>query len=217
MPIAASMLPELDREMVITRSLLERVPADRAHWAPHAKSFALGELAVHIADLPNWVTMTLDRSELDMLPADGSTPTRPELRSTAALLEQFDGSLSVARAALERATDEELSQTWTLKRAGEVILAMPRMGVLRTWVLNHVIHHRGQLSVYLRLLDVPPAIHLWTERGCAVVNGCAAGPPRRGAHPEGCMSRPSRSRRCPRNSTTSRRASSRSARAPSRA
>lgn len=160
MPIAASLLLELDREMATTRSLLERVPAAEARWAPHPRSFSLGDLAVHIADLPNWLAMTLDRSELEMLPADGPAPARPALSSTPALLAQFDESLRLARAALERATDEELMQTWTLTRAGEVILALPRVAVLRTWVLNHLIHHRGQLSVYLRLRDVPlPSIY----------------------------------------------------------
>lgn len=154
MSIAQSMLPEFDHEMTMTRKILERVPAN-GDWKPHEKSMTLGRLAMHVATLPGWATMTVERSVLDL--ADKSDPamapnpfTTPER-----LLSEFDRLSKNARASLAGVSDEELMKTWTLKMGDHEILAMPKVAVLRGIVMNHLIHHRGQLSVYLRLNGVP--------------------------------------------------------------
>ena len=160
MAIAESILPEYDHETATTRGLLERVPADKAEWKPHAKSMSLGQLAMHIANLPQWAFITLERKEFDTNPPDtdppGGTPLRgPSFESLPHLLETYDANVSAARALLVRTTDGEFMVQWTLKNAGKTLFSMPRVAVLRSFVLNHAVHHRGQLSVYLRLLDVP--------------------------------------------------------------
>ena len=156
MPIVDTLLPEYDHEIATTRKLLERVPEDKLAWKPHAKSFSLGELATHVATLPMWGEMTLDRSEID-----ATTGQRPELpASTSDLLARFDGHSAKTRAALVGRTDAELMAMWSLKRDGKVVFSMPKAIVWRSFVLNHLVHHRGQLSVYLRMLDVPvPSIY----------------------------------------------------------
>jgi len=160
MPIAQSLLPEFDHEMATTRTLLERVPEDRAQWKPHPRSTALGELAAHIAALSGFAVMALDGTERDMNPPGGPAFQPPRFTTTAELLASFDQNTAGARAALAAASDDALGVTWTLKSGGHSIFAMPRVAVIRTMVLNHVIHHRGQLSVYLRLCDVPlPSIY----------------------------------------------------------
>lgn len=155
MPIAQSMLPEFDHEMTTTRSLLARVPNDQAGWKPHAKSMSLGEIAIHLASLPGWAPVTLAETELDMNPVGGPRYTPPPFQSVAAMLDSFDVNVKAARAAIAKATDEQLMVPWSLKNGGRVMFTLPRVGVLRSFVLNHMIHHRGQLSVYLRLRDVP--------------------------------------------------------------
>ena len=151
MPLVDALLPEFDREMSTTRKLLERVPDDRFDWKPHAKSFSLGELAGHVANLPVWGEDALTKSELDI--GNGQRPAAPE--SKAVMLGHFDRNVAAVRSALDGKTDAELMAMWTLKRHGRTLFAMPKSTVLRSFVLSHVIHHRGQLSVYLRLLDVP--------------------------------------------------------------
>lgn len=160
MAIAKALLPEFEHEMATTRSLLERVPEDRAGFRPHEKSTALGELAVHIANLVGLGPMAVFQTEVDMNPPGGPGFTPPAFTTTAALLELFDANMEKARDAIAGASDEELMVPWTLKSGGNAIFTLPRAGVLRTMVMNHVIHHRGQLSVYLRLNDVPlPSIY----------------------------------------------------------
>lgn len=160
MPIAQALLPEFDNEMATTRSLLERVPEDRAGFKPHEKSTALGALAGHIANLVGLAPRIVSLTEVDMNPPGGPGFKPPQLTTSAALMESFDANVARAREAIAAATDEELMVTWTLKNGGHTIFAMPRAAVLRTMVMNHVIHHRGQLSVYLRLNDVPlPSIY----------------------------------------------------------
>lgn len=156
MAIVDTLLPEYDHEMATTRKLLERVPDDKLAWRPHAKSFSLGELATHVATIPVWGEMTLDRNELD-----ATTGQRPELPASAVdLVARFDGHAAKTRAALAGRTDGELMAMWSLKRDGKVIFSMPKAIVWRSFVVNHLIHHRGQLSVYLRMLDVPvPSIY----------------------------------------------------------
>jgi uncharacterized damage-inducible protein DinB len=155
MAIADSILPEFDHETATTRTLLERVPADKAEWKPHAKSMSLGQLAMHIANLPMWASITLERKEFDTNPPGGSSVTRPSFASSSQLLAAYDTNVSAARALVARTTDGEFMVQWTLKNSGKSMFSMPRIAVLRSFVLNHAVHHRGQLSVYLRLLDVP--------------------------------------------------------------
>lgn len=155
MAIAESILPEFDHETATTRTLLERVPAEKAEWQPHVKSMSLGRLAMHIANLPNWATITLERREFDTNPPDGPRITSPAFESAARLLQIYDANVSAARALLARTTDGEFMVQWTLKSGGKTMFSMPRIAVFRSFVLNHAVHHRGQLSVYLRLLDVP--------------------------------------------------------------
>ena len=155
MSIAQSVLPEFDHEMASTRKALERVPADKASWKPHPKSFTLGDLAAHISNLPSWTVYTLRDRELDLNPPGGQPWKSPTFESTEATLKRFDENVAAARAAIEKARDADFDLSWTLKSGGHEIFTMPRVVVLRSFVLNHLIHHRGQLTVYLRLNDVP--------------------------------------------------------------
>jgi uncharacterized damage-inducible protein DinB len=155
MAIAESILPEFDHETATTRTLLERVPADQVDWKPHTKSMSLGQLAMHIANLPVWASITLERKEFDTNPPGGTRVTTPLFESIAHLLESYDANVSAARALLARTTDGEFMVQWTLKNGGKSMFSMPRVAVFRSFVMNHAVHHRGQLSVYLRLLDVP--------------------------------------------------------------
>lgn len=160
MSIAQSLLPELNHEMATTRTLLERIPEDRASWKPHPRSTALGDLAAHIANLPSLVQRTIHLTEVDMSPPGGPGYTPPQFTSTADLLATFDAHVEGARAAIAGVADSELMVPWSLKKDGHTIFTMPRAAVLRSFVLNHLIHHRGQLSVYLRLNEVPlPSIY----------------------------------------------------------
>jgi uncharacterized damage-inducible protein DinB len=160
MAIAESILPEFDHETATTRTLLERVPGDKAEWKPHVRSMSLGQLAMHIANLPRWAAIALERTHFDTNPPGESRPTSPPYESAQGLLETYDGNVAAARALLARTTDGEFMVQWTLKNGGKTMFSMPRVAVFRSFVLNHAVHHRGQLSVYLRLLDVPlPSIY----------------------------------------------------------
>ncbi len=160
MSIAERLLPEFDHEMASTRRMLELVPAADAEWRPHPKSYTLGRLAAHIAQLPRWAWYTLKQVELDLGAPANASIARATFTTTPALLEQFDRNVREARGPLSTATDADLGTIWTLKNSGATILSMPRAAVLRGFVLSHMIHHRGQLSVYLRLRDVPlPSIY----------------------------------------------------------
>jgi uncharacterized damage-inducible protein DinB len=154
MTIAQRMLGEYDNEMKLTRGMLERVPVEHAEWTPHAKSTPLGRLAMHIATIPRLAISALTQDELDIASRPGG-PTPPSLTSREALLSTFDELVTSAREAIERAEDDALQQPWTLRKGEVTVLTLPRVAVLRALFLNHLIHHRGQLSVYLRLLDVP--------------------------------------------------------------
>ena len=156
MALVDMLLPEFDHEMATTRRLLERVPDDRLSWTPHAKSFTLGQLAQHVATIPMWGTMTLTSNELDL--AGGFT--NPPAESRAALVKLFDDNAAKARSELTGKTDAELMAPWTLKRGADTIFSMPKASVWRSFVMNHLVHHRAQLSVYLRMQDVPlPAMY----------------------------------------------------------
>ena len=156
MGMVDALLPEFDHEMTTTRKVLERLPEDRLDWKPHVKSFSLGALATHVATLPTWGAETLNKSELDLA---GGQPAAA-LPSKTELMAAFDRNVAATRLALAGKTDAELLAMWTLKRGGKTIFSMPKTSVLRSFVFSHLIHHRGQLSVYLRLLDVPvPSIY----------------------------------------------------------
>jgi uncharacterized damage-inducible protein DinB len=154
MAIKDALLPEFDHEMATTRRLLERLPEAEFAWKPHARSMALGQLAGHIANLPQWCSATLASTvfDLDALALDA----RPQLpASRAAVIEEFDGKVAAARNQLTSTTDAEFMTPWTLKKGGQEVFTLPRISAIRSFVMNHLIHHRGQLSVYLRLKDVP--------------------------------------------------------------
>jgi len=159
MGLGSLLLPEFDHEMAGTRKTLERVPEDRLAWRPHAKSMTLGALASHLANLPSWTVPTIKQSSLDLAP--GGVPMRQEERtSRQALLDHFDRHVAAGRAALVAASDETLQGPWSLLSNGKTYFTMPRIVVLRTFVMNHNVHHRAQLGVYLRQLDVPvPALY----------------------------------------------------------
>lgn len=152
MPIAASLLPELDAEMANTRKVLERVPEGKWDYRPHSKSMSLAGLSGHLADLAEWGRTTIATDELVMETASFK-PYAPE--SGAGLVAYFDEHRKVFRDALSAATDEAMNATWTMKWNGQTVISMPRVQVLRLYVFNHMIHHRAQLGVYLRMLDVP--------------------------------------------------------------
>jgi uncharacterized damage-inducible protein DinB len=154
MPITDALLPEFDHEMGTLRRVFDRVPEAQLTWRPHAKSMSMGELCAHLANIPFWCTATLRATSLDLdTIADDARPKSPASR--AELLKTFDDKLTTARELLAKTTDGELMVPWTLTKGDETFFTMPRVMVLRTFVLNHLIHHRGQLSVYLRLNDVP--------------------------------------------------------------
>jgi uncharacterized damage-inducible protein DinB len=158
MAIAESLLPEFDREMGLTRRVLERVPDGQFAWQPHQKSMTLGRLAEHLAELPGWAKVSIQMDGIDM--TIGRPPDYVPPATRAAVLEMFDRNVSEARSALSGRTDAELMAPWTLKAAGKEIFTMPKAIVLRSFVMNHIIHHRGQMTVYLRHHDVPvPSIY----------------------------------------------------------
>jgi len=155
MSIAQSLLPEFDQEMANTRKVLERVPDEKWNWKPHEKSGTTGWLAAHVGTVPEWLTMTLNSESLDYAPVDGPTYTPPKIENNKQLLAAFDKAASEARAALLKASDADFAVNWKLLAGGQEIFTMPRIACIRGMIMNHLIHHRGQLTVYLRLLNVP--------------------------------------------------------------
>jgi uncharacterized damage-inducible protein DinB len=150
MSFSETLLPEFDEEMKNTRKLLECVPEGKFDYQPHAKSMTLGRLASHVAELPSWAAMTVDTEVLEIQP-----DFKPTIfGSRAELLEAFDQCVPAARAKIAATGDEEWAKTWTLKFAGKNVFSMPRSMVMRATVMNHLIHHRAQLGVYLRLNEV---------------------------------------------------------------
>ncbi len=148
-------LAAFDHVTAGTRTVLGAVPEDSMGWRPHDKSWTLGELASHLANLPNWTIPTLMSSELELSPAAGGPPPRDAFATKDEMLQAFNDSTAAARTAIENTSDEELAGPWTLLMDGEPRFTMPKAAVLRTFVFDHMIHHRAQLGVYLRLLEVP--------------------------------------------------------------
>jgi uncharacterized damage-inducible protein DinB len=156
MAIVDALLPEFDHEMATTRKVLERVPEDKFEWKPHAKSMSLGGLATHVASIVWWGTVTLDRPEIDL---EGYPPNKPAA-TRADLLALFDKNLAETRASLVGKTDAELMAPWSLKQGKTTFFTMPKAAVWRSFVMNHLVHHRAQLGVYLRMNNVPvPAMY----------------------------------------------------------
>lgn len=153
MALADTLLPEFDNEMAVTRRVLERAPETAFSWRPHEKSFTLGGLCTHLANLPSWGVAILGADSFDMV--RDAPPRAAAQTAVADMLATFDNFVKDARAKLAAASDAELLAPWSLKRDGEVIISMPRMAALRSFTISHLIHHRGQLSVYLRLQNVP--------------------------------------------------------------
>jgi uncharacterized damage-inducible protein DinB len=159
MALKDALLPEYDHEMGTTRRLLERVPEADLGWKPHEKSFSLGMLASHIANIPHWIDLTCDGAVLDLATL-GEDAREKDPKSIADLLTTFDANVKKGRQKIDAQTDPMMFGQWTLKQGDHEILTMPRVSVLRSFIMNHLIHHRGQLSVYLRLRNVPlPAIY----------------------------------------------------------
>ena len=160
MSFAEWFLPELDHEMSTTRSLLERVPFEKGEWKPHTKSTALGALASHLTNLAGYGARVANEPEVNFAPA-GAAPSGPKAyRERGELLAAFDANAAKSRAAIAALPEQALTVPWSLKFGERVIFTQPRGLVLRSFFLNHIIHHRGQLSVYLRLNDVPlPSIY----------------------------------------------------------
>jgi uncharacterized damage-inducible protein DinB len=156
MSLKDSLLAEFDHEMGTTRRLLERVPDAQLAWKPHEKSMSLGGLATHLSNLPNWGTTILNDAFYDMA---AGPPHMTEGSSREAILAFFDESVKTTRKSLDK-SDAELNARWALRRGDQEMFSLPRAQAFRTFVLYHIVHHRGQLSVYLRLNNVPvPAIY----------------------------------------------------------
>ncbi|MFN7957948.1 MAG: DinB family protein [Holophagaceae bacterium] len=155
MSLSQSLLPEFTHEAAGLRRVIERIPADRMDFRPHPKSFGLHDLANHLVTVPGWAATTMTETELDFgLPETRARQPKPS-NTVEGLLRTLDTGVEKALAALSSASDADYQVVWTLKNEGQVILAMPRIAVYRGFVMNHLIHHRAQVCVYLRLLDVP--------------------------------------------------------------
>jgi uncharacterized damage-inducible protein DinB len=159
MGMSEGLLPEFDHEMANTRKTLERVPDDKFGWKPHEKSTTMGYLATHLGFLPGWAVNAIKEDSLDLAPG-GEHIRIPTAGSRQEVLDTFDRNVAEARAAIAGASDEHLLKPWSLLLDGRTVLTMPRIAVLRGFVMNHSIHHRAQLGVYLRLNDLPvPALY----------------------------------------------------------
>ena len=154
MSIAETLLPEFDQEMKTTRRLIERVPSEKAKWKPHPKSFPLGHLTQLVVMMPSWITNAVQETSLDLSKYPGYT-----YETTEDLVKTFDKNVREARAALAKTSDEDFTVNWSLKHGDNVFFTAPRATIVRQ-TINHFVHHRGQLTVYLRLIDVPiPSIY----------------------------------------------------------
>ncbi|HYR07397.1 MAG TPA: DinB family protein [Longimicrobium sp.] len=154
MSIAEMLLPEWDVEIATTRRVLERVPSDKGEWKPHPKSFPMAHLAQLVSRMPGWATMMMNTQELDIAPEDA--PAQPySIEKTETLLAEFDRNAAEGRAAIAATSDAAFGEPWTMKARGQAVQTDSRYHMLRTAMLNHLVHHRAQLGVYLRLVDEP--------------------------------------------------------------
>ena len=160
MRVSETLLPEFDHEMRNTRKTLERIPEEKFDWKPHEKSMTLRSLATHLANIPSWAARSINENSMDLAPP-GKPPLRVEpANSRAEVLDLFDKNVAEARAAIAGANNERFFEPWSLLSGGKTIFTMPRVAVVRSFVMNHNIHHRAQLGVYLRLNDIPvPSIY----------------------------------------------------------
>jgi uncharacterized damage-inducible protein DinB len=160
MTIAESILPEFEQEMTGTRKTLERIPEDKLDWKAHPKSNTIGWVSSHLAELPGWVEGTLTQDSWDINPVGGEPYRTPKATSRKQVLDIFDKNVAAARKAILATSDLAYMQPWSLLSGGQVILTMPRIAVIRSFVISHTIHHRAHLCVYLRLNDIPvPALY----------------------------------------------------------
>ena len=160
MLIREALLPEFDRETANTRKVLERVPKEKADWRPHPKSWDMATLANHLQGTLEWAVVTLTSASFDVASPEAGHFRAQPVRTREELLALFDKNRAAARAALAAADDEFLMKPWSLVQGSQIIFSMPRVAALRAFVMNHSVHHRGQLTVYLRLKDVPvPALY----------------------------------------------------------
>lgn len=160
MAISDSILSEFDQEMAGTRRTLERVPVEKFDWKPHEKSMSMAGLATHLSNLPSWTTYTLAQDSLDLAPGGKQLPSATIPATSAELLATFDSNVATARELIAGTADPDFMKLWQLQRNGVTLLTLPKVAVLRGFVMNHNIHHRAQLGVYLRLNDIPvPSIY----------------------------------------------------------
>ncbi len=161
MAIKDALIPEFDHEMAVTRKTLERVPEDKPDYKPHEKSMSMSRLAGHVAELPGFVTMALQNDSFNIRPAGGGPSRQPVVMSSRKqLLDEFDKNVANMRDTLSKASDESLMKSWSLMAGDKTILTMPRAAVVRSFCLSHIIHHRAQLGVYLRMNNVPvPSVY----------------------------------------------------------
>jgi uncharacterized damage-inducible protein DinB len=151
------LIAELDQESIATRKVLERLPYDKWDWKPHEKSMKLGVLAVHVAEIPGWISLMLNSGELDF----ATYKYQPyQAKDIADLVSYFEETLQKAKEDLGKANEEDMMQNWTMRHGDKIFFTLPKAVVIRTWAMNHLVHHRAQLGVYLRLLNIPvPGIY----------------------------------------------------------
>jgi len=160
MKLSDLFLPEFDQEMVTARKTLERIPEDKLSWKPHEKSMPLGRLAGHVAELAGWAVPTLTQDSLDFAPPGGPAFQPTIATSRQQVLDIFDKNRDESRKAIAAASDQDLMKNWSLLRGGHTLMTMPKIAVLRSFCINHIIHHRAQLGVYLRMNDIPvPSVY----------------------------------------------------------
>lgn len=148
-------LPEFDQEMANTRRVLERVPENRLDWKAHPQANTIGWVSSHLVEIPGWVEGTLTSDTWEIAPVGGEPYKMAILTCRDEMLRNFDAHVSAARKQIASTSDEEFNKSWSLLMGGQPVITMPKLGVIRTWVLNHTIHHRAFLLSYLRLLEIP--------------------------------------------------------------
>lgn len=157
MALKDSYLAELVREAASSQKILEKVPSEKLSWKPHEKSYAMGALAGHIAEIPSWLDLILNADELDFATMNYMPP---KINENADIMKIFEENLATAKTVLEKATDEKFEGKWRMRHGENIYFELPRPVVIRTWIFSHIVHHRAQLGVYLRLLDIPvPAVY----------------------------------------------------------